>query len=532
MNDTAKNMDTGSITTDTWLAQLSKGLMILNLEKEMEDAAYSAMDRITLDRQAIVQRRQQFCSDIERVLSEIKLTNKLLSETTGEIVVGDKLFPPEEIINYYNGVFLDQVHQIKDKLFRMVALLLIEQKTALDSQKKDPKKIKYKPFLDKYKDRLVEIGIYDLLKEWGSGNLIRVLNKRTNYHHLVSTLPLNNDYQKVKMSKLALNPVSSSSLSEFGKKRLAEIGEESYKRWRDGIVEKLQSIVDEIEENIELVSEKFILNYKIPVKPEDLAVTVNKYTQFLSSQDIVNQANLNKIDPLIKEIIDAFVKFCIEVIGDKLVSVYLVGSSGRGEFIPGTSDINIYVITNIDNCGSYSSDDVRPMNAIFLGKNEFLSEEHKKDRFICWSDGLLLHGEEIKFDKKELPKPGSILTLLLNRNFVEKLEKIKTDVAVLKKPNAKKLRPHCLKAVKIIMDWDFGVAMANKPFYTASRTGKLSYTKGAWPNERRTLTLEQLYMNNATITQSDFPLLIDVFFENAKPNLRKLLDIEKGTKNS
>ena len=220
------------------------------------------------------------------------------------------------------------------------------------------------------------------------------------------------------------------------------------------------------------------------------------------------------------------------MIGDKLVSVYLVGSSGRGEFIPGTSDINIYVITNIDNCGSYSSDDVRPMNAIFLGKNEFLSEEHKKDRFICWSDGLLLHGEEIKFDKKELPKPGSILTLLLNRNFVEKLEKIKTDVAVLKKPNAKKLRPHCLKAVKIIMDWDFGVAMANKPFYTASRTGKLSYTKGAWPNERRTLTLEQLYMNNATITQSDFPLLIDVFFENAKPNLRKLLDIEKGTKNS
>ena len=77
------------------------------------------------------------------------------------------------------------------------------------------------------------------------------------------------------------------------------------------------------------------------------------------------------------------------------------------------------------------------------------------------------------------------------------------------------------------MDWDFGVAMANKPYYTASRNGKLKYTKEAWPNERRTTTLEQLYNGNATIRQKDFPLLIDVFLENAKPNYQKLLDVEK-----
>ena len=386
--------------------------------------------------------------------------------------------------------------------------------------------------MDKYKSRLVEIGIYDLLSKWGSGDLVHVLNKRSYYHHYVSTLPLNSDYQKVKMSRLALKPESSLFLSDYGRKRMAEIGEESFNKWRDEIVEKLQSIVNEVEEIIENVSEKLIEHFKIPVKPEILAITINKYTQFLSSLDIVNQAKINKINPLIKEIIDAFVKFCTEVVGDKLVSIYIVGSCGRGEYIPGTSDINVYVITSIENCGSYSNDEVRPMNATFLGRDEFLSEKHKRDRFICWSDGILLYGEEFKFDKNDFPKPGTLLTLLLNRSFVEKLEKVKKDVALLMKPDAERLRPYCLKAVKFIMDWDFGVAMANKPFYTASRTGKLVYTKDAWPNERRTLTLEQLYKNNATITQRDFPLLIDVFFENAKPNLQKLLDVEAGTNKS
>ena len=96
----------------------------------------------------------------------------------------------------------------------------------------------------------------------------------------------------------------------------------------------------------------------------------------------------------------------------------------------------------------------------------------------------------------------------------------------LNKPDAKTLRPYSLKAVKIVMDFDFGVAMANKPFYTASRAGKIKYTKEAWPNERRTITLEQLYKDNASIRQKDFSMLIDVFLENAKPNYQKLLDVE------
>jgi len=507
------------------LSQLNRGLLMLNIQKEMEEPGYTAMDRISKNRK-VVSRRQEYCSDLERVIDEAKFTTHLLSEVQNQTKVSKKIYEPEEIISYYNGIFLDQVHQLKDKLFRMIALLLLVPETAQDNQKKDPKEIKYQPFMNKNESLLKKIEIYDLLSQWGKNNLAVALKKRTNHHHFVSTLRLNNDFQKIKMSKMMLDPTKPMLLSEYGRKRISEIGEESFKKWREEIVTKQQTTIDEIEKNIEQVAEKLIIYFKIPTTPQELALIANKYTEFLSSMDINNQANITKISPTIKEIVDEFVKFCKKEINKKLVSVYLVGSSGRGEFIPGSSDINLYVITNTGKFGSYSNDSVKPMNVIFLSKEEFLSKSYKKDRFICWSDGILLCGEEIKFDKKEFPKPGTLLCLLLNRGFIEKLEKIKGDVKALNNSDAKTLRPYCLKAIKIVMDFDFGVAMANKPFYTASRDGKLKYTKEAWPNERRTITLEQLYKGSATIRKEDFPILIDNFLGNAKINYKKLLDIE------
>ncbi|KKU60597.1 MAG: hypothetical protein UX85_C0009G0050, partial [Candidatus Beckwithbacteria bacterium GW2011_GWB1_47_15] len=97
---------------------------MLNIQKEMEESAYTAMDRITKNRK-VVQRRQEYSSELERVIHEAKLTTHLLSKVQTQVKVGDKVHPPEEVISYHNGIFLDQVHQLKDKLFRMVALLLL-----------------------------------------------------------------------------------------------------------------------------------------------------------------------------------------------------------------------------------------------------------------------------------------------------------------------------------------------------------------------------------------------------------------------
>lgn len=515
------------IPEGTKLFQLNRGLMVLNIQKEVEESAYSAIEQITRNRK-VVSRRQEYCSEIERTIGEARLTTLLLSDIQQEKKVGDKTHHPEEIINYYNGIFLDQVHQLKDKLFRMIALLMLVLETAQDGQKKDPKKVEYKPFMDKYKAELRQIDIYDLLAQWGSGNLAVALSKRTNHHHFVSTLRLNEDYQKIAMSRLMLNPLVSSKLSEYGKKIMTEIGEENFKKWREDIVKKQKSTIDEIEQNIEKIADKLINYFNLPTKPEEIASIVNAYTEFLSSFDIHNRTSITKIPAVLKPLIDGFLEIAQQEIVGKLklpYSVYLVGSSARGEFIPGCSDINIYFIIEADTDTAISNEEYPLVNVVFLSKKKFLLDEHKKDRFICWSDGVLLHGEGLKMDKKDFPKPGTLLTLLLNRGFIEELEKIKSEVATLKSPKAEVLRQYSLKAVKIMLDFDFGVVIAKKPFYTSSRKGKIAYTKESWPNERRTTTFERIYFKGI-IRQEDFSMVIDTFLENASKNYQKLLEIE------
>ena len=512
------------------LSQLNKGLITMNVIKEMEEPGYTPIGRITKNRK-VVQRRQEYCSDIERAISEAELTSVLLSEIKENDLkkVGEKTYQPEDVINYYNGVFLDQVHQIRDKLFRMIALLLLDLDTAQDSQKKDPKKMEYKKFVDKNEEIIKKIEIYDSLTVWylGKSGIKIAIDKRTEHHHRVSTLKLNDDYQKLTMSRLMLNPLSSTRLSDYGKKRMTEIGIESFAKWRKEIVSKQENTIKEMKQNIEVISDKLISRFKLPIESKDAAPIFNKYMEYLSSMDIENEARVDEIPPFIKPLVDGAVEIAKSAFGQALDSIYLVGSCARNEFVAGSSDINMYFIFNTERSFAFSRDKYPLLQAVLISKNAFLSEEHKKDRFICWSDGVLLYGNGIKFDEKEFPKAGSLLSLLLNRDFIEKLEEIKKEVAALKNPKAKTLRPYCLKAIKIIMDWDFGVSIANKPFYTASRAGKIKYTKESWPNERRTTTLEQLYYGNATIKQEDFPLLIDVFFENAKPNFQKLLDVEK-----
>lgn len=513
------------------LSQLTTGLLILNIKKEVEEPGYTPIGRITTNRK-VVQRRQEYSSELERVISEAKLTTVLLAEVKEQKKVEEKVYEPEEIINYYNGIFLDQVHQIKDKLFRLVALLLLVPENVPDSQKKDPRKIKYQPFMDKNGEELKKIGIFELLQQWNSGGIAVALDKRTQHHHFVSTLRLNEDFQKVKMSRQMSNPATSVFLSEFGRQKLAEVGEKAFAKWREETVNKQESTIKEIEANLQQVAEKLVEYFKIPVKPEDSADIINGYIEFLSSMDIRNEADVSKIRPDLKELIDDFIEVGKQAFGDELYSVYLVGSCARGEFVAGSSDVNMYFIMNTgtENDVAMSTDNFPLMSATFLSKAAFLSEAHQKDRFICWSDGVVVFGEKFDFDKKEFPQPGTLLTLLLNRGFIEKLEKIKQEVAALNNPTAAGLRRYTLKAVKIVMDFDFGVAMANKPFYTASRKKKIEYTKESWPGERRTTTLEQFYYQKASIRQEDFPVLVDTFLENAAKNYQKLLDVEKHIK--
>lgn len=512
-------------STETKLSQLNKGLLVLNIKKEVEEPGYAPIGLITKNR-SVVSRRQEYCGDLQRTIDEAKLNTYLLSEVKDEIKVGDRVYQPEETINYYNGVFLDQVHQIKDKLFRMVDRILLMPEQSQDDQKKDPREIKLGKFLSKNKEILEKIGIYQLLEQWSVGNLKIVLDKRTNHHHRVSSLKLNHDFQNVQMSRLMLGPFNVDKLSEYGKKRMTELGQESFVKWKDETVLKQESTIKEIDENIESISERLIKHFMIPTKPEDIASIINEYTKYLSSFDIKNQAASKKIPKEISKILEGLIKIAAESFGDQLASIYLVGSVGRDEFNFGISDIDLYFIMSEEGLNIDIQKNYPMLNATFISKNNFTSDEGRKHRFICWSDGIKLYGQDMDLKKKDFPEPGTLLCLLLNRGCIDHLKNLKEEISSLNNPIDEILRGYTLKVAKIMLDFDFGVAMANKPYYTASRKQKIEYIKESWPEGGRVNLLEQLYYGKI-VSQQDFNVLIDTYIENMEKNYQKLIEVEE-----
>jgi hypothetical protein len=390
---------------------------------------------------------------------------------------------------------------------------------------KEPKEMKVGKFLKNKKSILEKIGIYDMLEKWKEDNdsIGVILRRRTQHHHFLSRLQLNNDFQNVQLSKVAMSPPFVSVLSDYGKQRITELGEQSIKKLKDDVVAKQTKAIQEIECILNDLAEKLIIYYEVPTEVDSLVKIVKEYSDFLASLGIHNEASADKIPIPLKAVIAETVNLVKERLGKNIVSIYLVGSCGRGEFAKGTSDINLYIITK--NKGAFKVVQ-HPLSFILLSEDEFLSEQHKKDRFICWSDGLLLMGKEFKFQDTDFPKPGSLLCLLLNRRAMEELEALKDEVSILENPDVSVLRGYSIRMAKIMMDYDFGVSMSNKPFYAASRKKKIAYTKETFPLERRTLLLEQIY-NGGVVKQEDFSILIDGFLENARKSFEKLLAIEK-----
>lgn len=502
---------------------LSTGLLMLSIKREMEEPGYSVIDRITFEH-GVIQDRQSYAGEVERVLNELKLTAKLLSEVTDKHEISGKIYEPEEVINYYNGIFLDQVHQLKDKLFQLVNLLLVSGPHK--SKYEEPRELKVKKFLKNNEDKLKEIGVFDQLAEWDQehpGTIAFVLRKRKEYHHFASRLHLNEEFQKIKMSRLMQKESIANNFTDYGKQQLRETGEGAYKIWRQTVIDKQQNTLNIIDSNIEEIAGKLTVAYNIPTSPKEIGEIGNKYTSFLESLEVKNETSINKVDPRVKKAIDGIIKIAQKELGYELVSAYLAGSAGRGEIVAGSSDVNIYIITK---SVSREFEALPPFKLIFISEDDFLSDKHKKDRFIIWSDGLHLTGKKFNFKKSEFPKPGTLLCILLNDGYERRLISIRNQVSALTKPTINELRPYSLSAAKIMMDLGFGVAMSNQPYYTANREKKLAYIRQVFPNDFRTMLLEDIY-KGGTLKQEDLILFINAYIEKAKSPYGKLLAVGK-----
>lgn len=513
-----KEKNTEVIDKRNSLEKLDSGLLIAYFNREIEDSAYSVLGRITFGH-LVEQKRHSYVSELTRVLDELEITANLLKDidaTTTHDVNG-KLKQPEELINYYTGIFFDLVHQAKDKLLRLLDYMAADEKTKTVYKEAD--KVRF----NKHEEVIKDIGITDLIEEWkqDSGPIGVILKKRTQHHHFTSNVQLNSDLQKLKMTRTMLSPQASSHLNEAGKKYMEDLGKESFEKYRNDIVDKQKHALNIIRDNLDAIAGKLIAHYHIPDDYEAQAKFTMKYMDYLGSLHIKNEASIDKIASNAPISVEDILAIQSDI-KDEIISVYGTGSCFRDEFYEGSSDINLYIITKNT---TRIFDTELPVTLYILSEEDFLSDAHKKDQFICWSDGVLLDGKKYEWSAKDFPKPGTLLSMLLNRGVVEELEDIQSRIHSLDKPTTVELRLIELHATKKMLDYLFGVAMSNKPFYTASRSKKIQYVKEVFDVNPLILTLERVYFG-VVAEKDSFCQLMDTFLKSARENYAKQESLE------
>jgi hypothetical protein len=504
------------------LEKLDQGLLMLGIKRSVDEGQYYAIDRQTFGHHAL-QTRHTYSSELLRVLNDLSFTAQLAREVSESKETDRRVYEQEDQILYYNGTFYALVHSLKDKLIQLLAVMLTEKQ--LPKAYKDLKQASVSKFLKYNESILKAIGIYEGVGVWrdqSDGLIGKTLRRRNDYHHHQNRQQLNKDLQDLKTARLMQQPNNQVQLTDYGKQKMLSLEESSLRKIKEDNIKYHTDVLKEITDNIEEISSKLIDHFKIPADQAELGKIGVEYTDFLASLKIKNNTNTVKIQPEAKTMIDVFVQNFGQNIEDQILAIYLVGSCARGEFIPGSSDINFYVITK-----SYSHlfDNEMPVTLTVLSEEDLLSDDHKKDRFIIWADGLLMSGKAYTFDEKEFPKPGVELCLLLNRGILDRLQGFKEEFDKLKNPTNIELRLFTLKVARMMLDYDYGVAMSNRPFYTANRKEKIAHTKIEFPDEYRTKILEKIYYG-ARIAPSDLKKLIEVYIESAQSSYAHLLKLE------
>jgi predicted nucleotidyltransferase len=196
---------------------------------------------------------------------------------------------------------------------------------------------------------------------------------------------------------------------------------------------------------------------------------------------IQNKSSLVKVKPEYQNLLNQLKQRVENHFGNDLCAYYLLGSVGRGEDIPGVSDIDTIVILN----RSLSDDDEEWEKAIAeefepqypslsrldiscIETQELNDSNAKRLRFIFKTDGVLICGQDITSAFTSYPA-GLELAKLLNANYRKSLEDIRKDI--LEPDEYDKNNPnHLIESVrwtsKKVLRLCLGIIMVDEEFYT------------------------------------------------------------------
>lgn len=509
--------------------ELRKDLLSRCLKKESEEPAKAAVGRVSKELR-FLQRQSEYATEIARVLEELNLTVSLIVEVKDKT---DKELPAstnrQKLLLYYQGSFFNLVHQMKDKILQLVNLMTEETVPEKPDRESD---VSLRDLFEKKGGRLSDLGIKRPLELWDQEDpdspIAVVLRRRTTHHHKISRLRYNEDVQNLQLVETMENPQLRLLLTQYGIDQFAKKKAESTERLFRNIHSKTKNTLDVIQKNLDEIAGSLITHFKLPVSDTETREILQTYIEMSKTFDIKNKASFEKIPKLHQEKIKKMITAFGNLLGNRIEAVYLVGSLGRGEYEEGYSDVNIYVITASESRDLQKSiQEIIPydqeLSLLIFHKKEFLSENCRKYRFITYSDGILLYGNDLLQGEK-FPKPGLYLALLLNEDFVEKLEAIEEWIRNNPEAPPTEISKKSKAFAKDTVSFIFGVTISNKPQYTSSRRERVLRINEMHPGNRERDTLDTLLrvMKYGVGTLESLRNVVSGFRPQALKNLEKM----------
>ncbi len=512
----------------TTLNQLKLGLLMRNQKKETEEPANIAIGQESKELR-FLERQMEYAMEVDRVLSELKITVKLIADLKDNCEVKISETTPKDLLVYYQGAFFSLVHQMKDKILQLVNLMTEKKIPDKPTKEKD---ISLRNILKNKSGIIDNLGIRKKLVFWQQENpkssVAVVLRKRTEYHHKISRLRYNKDVLNLGFVETMENPKFNLKLSSYGLERIDKIKKESTERLFNDTYRKTTETLRDIEENINKISEMLISYYKLPITGKEVKEIFNTYNEMLESFEIKNKTSFEKISKLCLKRIMRMIKEIDKISDNKIDAIYLFGSVGRGEYQEGYSDFNIYLITSLD--GEFLKKIIslipykKELSLKVFKKEEFLSAQSKKYRFIVFSDGLLLYGNDLLKDEK-FPKAGLKLAFLLNNDILEKIEL--AEKWALDNPEALpvEISERSKRIVKDMINFLYGIVVSNKPHYVSSQEEKIASMKKMYPENSNLLNTLTEVSKYGLGTFESFKNLIIGFKPTAITNLKKMREV-------
>jgi predicted nucleotidyltransferase len=420
---------------------------------------------------------------------------------------------------------------MKDKVLQFVNL--ITEEAAPDNPAKESD-VSLTDLLRRKERRLSEIGIIESLRQWdqqsAEGGIAVALRRRTHHHHRISGLRYNKDVLNLGFIEIAKQSPFQDFLTDVGKERIRSMEEESSKRFIADAERKSQDTLLQIENNIDAISKSIVAYYKLPFILEDIKRILVDHTLVSTSFDLKNECTIDKLPELHKRKLDQFIAKVARNWSDFVDCVYLVGSLGRGEFEEGHSDVNVFVVFR-DSAKHGLMEDILSLipygdelSLRVWSKKDFHAETNKKWRFIVFSDGLLLFGQDL-IGNEEFPKPGMLVALLLNDDMPKNLQEAEEWARSNPAATPLQISAHSKQLAKRLIDFVYGVVIANKPEFTSSREERINSILEMYPQNKRMVDTLRRVSKYGVGDFESFHILIEGFRPKVERNLAKMQQV-------